>query len=270
MELAIEKSELATAISSGESLKSLAERLDTSVHQVRRMLSVYELSVQELRPTIAVRIGQNIERWQNEKVSLKDAASELSISANQLSTALSNLGLTLTTRKPRPRKTPSEITDATNKALELLMTKGGSLRSVIHSAGLKKLEPQIRAELKRRNIDPGIYFYAHRRFYDWVVLPGKPELTPSGDKLLPCHCLNCGVEKNVSYTNLLTSRSQSCNACKSSDPVEVIDLKTGEIYPSIRRAALEIDCLERYQSVRYHLLQHGKFTSGEHTLELRK
>jgi len=264
--------ELISAIKGGESLLAVAERFNTNAYQVRKRLTSAGTSIREIRPTLLSRIESLFPQWKEAGLSIKQAADEMGISQQHLSGSLLRLGLTLSdSRKTSVKQLPtSEVGQKASEVLQILMTKGGSLKKILRDAGLKNDEAAIRKELRRRGIDPGDYYYAHRRYGDWLVLPGTPISKFHADRLLPCRCLNCGAEEMVLYSNLVSARSTMCKKCAMPGQFEVVDLKTGEIFSSIRKAVRSLGLLSKYQTIRLTLLKSGEFTHEGHTLQLRK
>jgi len=257
--------DLISLIKSGKPLADIASSLDTNVHSLRKVLKEREISIKKIRPTLTDRIAALLPEWKAEGLTLVAAAKSIGISQQHLSNTLRRLGLSLSGVE---RKATAEEAEATSQVIQQLMTKGGAVSTILDDLGYRKHEPIIRLELKRRGIDPRHYFYAFRRYGDWLIIPGPVRPVSSTDKILKAKCLLCGNEFEVSYVNLISGRSKCCNSCKTSDAVQVVDITTGEIFKSIRSAAISVDALSEYQNLRYAL---NRGTSKElhgHTFKL--
>ena len=263
----ISDAELIEVIQKGDSLKSIASTFGISIHKLRKELGKRELDVNELRPTLTSRIKSLVPQWVADGTRLVDAAKQLDISTSHLSGSLKRLGLSL--NKTSAPKVPSHIKRMATLVVEGLIIQGGSVTEVCRSLGYEHDIESIRAEIKRRGIDPLDFFYANRRYGNWLVLPSTPVVTSSGDKRLKARCLLCGTEHEVLYGNLVSGRSKSCNDCRRSTPISVVDVDTGEIFSSIRSAVASLDALDYYQSIRQRLNNHSECSVNGHTLKVR-
>lgn len=261
----INASDISERILRGETLEQIADSLNTTIYQVRAVLSLENIRVRDLKQTLSQRINEQINRWKMENVRLKDAAKELDVSTAHLSNTLRALGLTIDGKQVT---NPSKIRYQTDKVLEILMTKGGSVRSICDELGFLKNVNAIKIEIDRRGIDAQDYYYAFRQYHNWLVQPGKVEVTGLADRTLPAKCLKCGTIHRVNYSNIVSGQSRSCLSCRVPEPRSVVDTNTGEIFSSIRSALIAIDCLDSYQKALYHLKTKGSYDIGGHTLKL--
>ena len=259
--------DIVAALKNGKSLKSIAEMNGVSIYVLRRFIKQKCIDVRELKGTLCTRIEKNLDRWNAEHTSLSDAAQELGVSRQHFCNTLRLHGIPFLGQR---RETASPVKAIAPQVIERLMTQGGSIKAICRDLGFTGSVTEVKRELLDRGIDPSHYYFAHRRYHDWLVLPGK--VTPSGtsDRLLPARCLLCGTDHIVSYANITSGRSRCCSNCRTPLPFSVVDVDTGEIYSSIRSAAIATDALDKYQSIVHGLKRHGEFEVNGITLQLRK
>ena len=92
-------------------MEAIAKRFDTTVYRIRRILQQENLSVKELRPSIPDLIRVNIDRWQAEEKSVKDAAAEIGVTSTAISNALKQTGHSLTKSKSKGGRPARPNTD---------------------------------------------------------------------------------------------------------------------------------------------------------------
>ena len=153
--------------------------------------------------------------------------------------------------------------------LNILMSQGGSVRSIVKQLGLEKYEVQIRRSIKQRGIDVEYYRYMNRRYGNWLVLPGRARPCGISDRELLCRCMNCGHETYVLYSNLTSNRSKGCRKCAESFSKPVCIQETEQEFRSIRSALISLDALNQYQAARHKLNDDGEFTVGQYTIKLK-
>ena len=268
----IDTSDLIASVKQGNSLRKLAKEYNTTVHQLRKQILATGVSVRDIRPTLVSIVQENFQTWYAEKRTAEDIAKEFDVSPAYIKVVLSSCGFSLKKGVLRivDSRTDNEFTVIMQDVVTRLVSKGGSISQVIRDLGVDHLSARIRERLKSHKIDPADYFYAHRRFHKWVVLPGPVLKGKNGAKQLSCKCTNCGAEHYVDYSNLVSGQSKGCPKCFSSSHISVVDMSTGEIHSSLRAALTELDALKTYQSARLTLMRTGSVLINDHQLQLNK
>ena len=266
--ISIPVDEVISSVKQGEPLRSIADNHLVSVHRIRSMLRSAGTSVSELRPSVKAQISKHFSRWQQEKITAKEAAAELNVSTSSLLVNLKSLGLSLSKKRQVKPVINPEVLRSADAVIERLVTQGGTIRAIARDLGCSKFEAQIRTVVAQRGIDPDEYRYMNRRFNDWLVLPGKPQPAGPSDRILRCKCLRCGNDFDVHYSNLTSGKSKCCSGCAENTSISVVIKETGEIFGSIRSAVVSLNCLEQYQKIRLALESVGEFEINGSTIRL--
>ena len=254
------------AIQNGDSLQAIADQNNVSIHTLRRFIKEKCIDVRALKGTLSTRILSHLSRWEESGTSITEAAKELGVSRQHFSNTLRQHGISFAGQR---RRVSSPVKAIAARVIELLMTQGGSVKGICKQLGFTGSVTEVRREVLNRGVDPSHYYFAHRRYHDWLILPGEVQPSGASDRLLPARCLLCGTDHTVSYSNVTSGRSRCCSNCRTPFPHSVVDVDTGEIYGSIRSAAVSINALDKYQSILHGLKNYGTFEINGITLQLR-
>jgi len=261
---ALELSAVLKVLGSKRRIKLAADALSVEPQVLYDFLVANDVDLSDLNLTVTDRARYGFQHWEDSGTSLVAAAAEIGTTRTVLGSTLNRLGLYLSGK--RTRTGPEDIERAVTDVTQYIMTKGGSIPDALRSLGLSISEATVRNRLREKDIDLAPYFYAYRRYNDWLVLPGMPQYKYENDKLLRCRCLRCGKEFDVLYNNLASGKSKCCINCASNCNRAVRVLETGENYSSMRSAASAT--LVSYTALRTGLAENDECSVDGFTFQL--
>ena len=256
----------------GKSLADISVENSVTYHSLQRLLINNGTSVRQIVPTKHEILKKNIDQWRDEGLTHAEVAALLGTTAAGLYSLLGQNNLKLTRGRRPCRAEDAELQAQTDAALEVLFTKGGSIKSICRELGYEHVHHQVRKVMIDRGVDPTYFYFAFRKYNGWVTIPGHVETKGkrNGNQRIPCRCLSCGKLATVRLNNLLSGKSSGCRQCSRSVRRSVVVLETGEEFPSLLSAYKKLNLSENYHNIYYHILRKETVSVDGYTLQLKQ
>lgn len=196
-----------------------------------------------------VRLQEKFTTEQLKALSQYDIAKMMDCSQPYVNTALKQLGIKSNYHERCKEKTRQEI----ERVIDYIQNNSANVKSAIRKLGLKIDRGKVYRYCKEHNIDLSIYILAHRRYGDWLTLPGHAEKYQKSDYKLDAMCQCCGEIYKVQLVNLVqvaTARCCSCSKGNLGGNIQVRREKTGQVFRSISSWANDIEGHGNYKTLR--------------------
>ena len=253
----------------GEKLIDISNQHGIPYYTLQKLLERNGTSVRKIVPPKIQVLKKNLDQWNAEGLSHSQVAERIGVTNQQLFSMLHNHKLKIG-RGRRPRRAcDKDLQNKTDLALEFLFTKGGSIRAICRELGFEDQHHQIRKVMLDRGVDPWEFYFAFRRYGGWLTIPGQVEGQGKGGRQkVPCRCLTCGIVTNVRLNNLLSGKTQGCKKCSTYSRMSVLVVETGQTFDSLLSVCKELELLEDYGNIRYHLKSKGSYSIKGCTLQV--
>ena len=253
----------------GEKLSDISSQSGIPYYTLQKLLERNGTSVRKIVPPKIQVLKKNLDQWNAEGLTHSQVAERIGVTDQQLYSMLYMHRLKIG-RGRRPRRACDEdLQNKTDLALEYLFTKGGSVRSICRELRFEEQHHQVRRVMVDRGVDPLEFYFAFRRYAGWITIPGHPEgKANGGNQKIPCRCITCGVVTHVRLNNLLSGKSQGCKKCTTYSRMSVLVVATGQTFDSLLSVCKELDLLEDYGNIRYHLKSKGEYSINGYTLQV--
>ena len=146
------------------------------------------------------------------------------------------------------------------QVIDYIQNNGGNVKSAIRELGFKLDRGEVYRYCKKNIIDLSIYFFAYRRYGNWLTLPGRAERYQKSDHKLDALCDCCGEIYKVELINLISGASTRCLSCSkghSGGSIKVRCEETGQVFRSICSWSKSIEGHGSYQTLRLKISKTG-------------
>jgi hypothetical protein len=203
-----------------------------------------------------VRLQEKFTTEQLKALSQYDIAKIMDCAQPYVNKALKQLGIKSNYHEHCKEKTQQEI----EQVIDCIQNNGGRVKSTIRKLGLKLDRGKVYRYCKEHNIDLSIYIFAHRRYGDWLTLPGHAEKCQKSDYKLDAMCQCCCEIYKVQLVNLVhgsTTRCCSCSKRNLGGNIQVRCEEKGQIFRSISSWSDGIEGHGNYKTLRLKIAKTG-------------
>ena len=188
-------------------------------------------------------------------------ASEFGVSQPRIHSLFKELGLTATS-KTGPRVDYSKRHDEFRQILAYVSAHGGYVPHAIAALGLNTPAQEVRDFARSVGFDLSQFQFAYQEYGQWLTIPGPWVRKPPCNYIVPAVCRECGEQYTLNLQNARVGKTTRCIKCCGTDRIdaEVVDVATGEVFPSVMAWSTAIDKRNEYQALRIRLKNAGELS----------